>query len=478
MVFEIYSLAAGFYPLVGDINQLNVQTEDRDYGLGSSMLSVENYKRAQYNHLVTTNLGGNVIAYGMLQDVGHVGKTTEDEILAGMAQLPTDDLLSDVAKDVDSAFAESLTKEEIIPQHEKGITGRSMEELGVHPTIAGMESQMRGSHMLEGSTAIPPDLLAANKGVEVTRQRLGERGHAFTGSVLKELRDEIKTIDLDKDRSEESRHYAKMQAGLTAMKTRFSSYNTSIRKLREHFKIKSRLEFVTTLKDIKYSPDNASGDDARRLGSDTVKKGATGYLTNHALDLIKHTMSFNLPIEDTYVIEPEVFAHYLPIVQRPANHPDDPYTYRVDEIRGFITYGLLAGDTYLRQQIAGFNSEEASSSRFGALVSKTSTGHGTIMETGTVYKQQVAQVKKNLKLVPTVSVTKASQDFNDVIGKKLYPNLARIADKELEKNSHVLTQAISKYGVQSQIHESENIWGQPYVTSMSFRKQAYGTTSL
>jgi hypothetical protein len=188
-------------------------------------------------------------------------------------------------------------------------------------------------------------------------------------------------------------------------------------------------------------------------------------------------MSFKLPIEDTYVIEPQVFAHYTNIVQRGAADTD-PFTYRVSEIRGFLTYGLFAGDTYLRQQIAGFNAEESASARFGAHASKAATGHGTIMETGTVYKQRVASVKKNLKLVPTIAIAKASQDFNEVIGKKLYPNLARIADKALEQNPHVLTRAISKYGVQSQIHESENIWGQPYATSMSFRKQAYGQSSL
>ena len=228
------------------------------------------------------------------------------------------------------------------------------------------------------------------------------------------------------------------------------------------------------LKTIKDSPAQSK---ARKLGSDTVKKGASGYLTNHALDLIKHTLTFRLPIEDTYVIEPQVFAHYTPIMQRGSDHKD-PYTYRADEIRGKVSYGLLAADTYLRQDIAGFNAESAASKRFGALASKTATGHGTTMDTGTLYKTNVANLKKNFKLQPTVAVSKANQDFNKVIGKKLYPNIARIAEKSMKANSHMLTQAISKYGVQSQIHESEHIWAQPYATSMTFRKQAYGASSI
>ena len=80
---DIYSLVAGFYPLVGSTGAIEYHTHRSSYGIAGSAASVANYYLNNESIPVQTNLPGNVTILG--QTLGnrpkHISDTEEPEVL-------------------------------------------------------------------------------------------------------------------------------------------------------------------------------------------------------------------------------------------------------------------------------------------------------------------------------------------------------------------------------------------------------------
>ena len=61
---DIYALAAGFYPLVGSISNIEYETHRSSYGIAGSAATIANYYLNGEQPPVTSNLAGNLSIYG------------------------------------------------------------------------------------------------------------------------------------------------------------------------------------------------------------------------------------------------------------------------------------------------------------------------------------------------------------------------------------------------------------------------------
>ena len=195
---DIYSLVAGFYPLVGSTGAIEYHTHRSSYGIAGSAASVANYYLNNESIPVQTNLPGNVTILG--QTLGnrpkHISDTEEPEVLGILNNQNVDTFLQDVYSSVTQDYTTDLIE---VAKTQEGLTGRALEEMNVG-IYGGSEAEAR-QFMRPGTTATPPDYLVKqhrgmkNVGFEVTRQRLGKAGHAFQGSVVTKLASDIGKIN-------------------------------------------------------------------------------------------------------------------------------------------------------------------------------------------------------------------------------------------------------------------------------------------
>lgn len=521
--FDIYALAGGYYPILGAMPN-KFEEINKDYGLGSSALNVPAYKTFSNNSTNTkyASIKGNYLSYGATDAdrLGQIAEAYEDKIFEALnSQTNPEKITKEAADTLDSEFKESLLTAQGdtnigLLSEENPIKGRSMEEMfGAIKTtdmnvgsLSVDESEISKNYAVKGISANPPDMMAQGKALDVSRQRLGKRGHSFWGTNLSNLNKDLKLIAEDDKKglydTEFEKHNAMMDAGLKHFKARYTGLNEQIKRIKQKYLYTGRrpgtklmqlgrqntekslgkqVEMGKILKNISATE---AGDTARRLATKNAEGQATNYLTDHAINILKHHLKHDGPITEYYVLEPYVHVGYGPITQYAVGTMKE-FEYKTNQMVGDLRYELFAGDTELKSEISDFNAMSAAEARFGAHVSKEFTGHGTVMETGKVYKQGVGLMTNNLKIRPSVGVTQADKDFKDVIGKKLLPKLRQIAQGMFVRQGRLFTgmlrdevRSISDATSFDSIkdHPLKNAWATPYVSVFTFRRQAYGGT--
>jgi len=484
---DIYALAAGFYPLVGSISNIEYETHRSSYGIAGSAATVANYYLNGKQPAVTSNLAGNISIYGRTFANNPDSITNEEEVdvLGTLNNANVDEHLEDVYTTVTGDYRTKLIEASRSP---KGLLGRSLEELDVDG-FGGTEKMARELDLMRpGTTATPPDYIVKeykgykNVGFEVTRQALGTAGHAFQGSVVSRLADDIKDINANKKLTEKQRYELIAQAGLKRLKERYRSYNQIIAGITNKIKRGADgsieyLKFERAMKDIRESdPSTLAGKEARTIAYRNVAGQTTNYATNSALLHIQHNIAFINPIFDTYVIDEGAFAEYGPIMNF-SGMAQKAYQFKVNQIDYEVLRGIFASDTIMNFDSAGVSAADVAEKKFSVHATKNIVKHGQVLNKGEFIKSIAGRPSGTRKLIPTVAVTLADKDFREVIGKELEPAAKFIASEALNDPSLIakLKNKITNQFSQTTIGETRTAWAQPYISAMTFKEQAYGS---
>lgn len=480
---DIYSLVAGFYPLVGNTGSIEYHTHRSSYGIAGSAASVANYYLDNESIPVQTNLPGNVTILG--QTLGNrpknISRNEEPEVLGVLSNQSVDTFLQDVYGTVTEDYKTDLRE---AAKTQEGLTGRSLEEMNVGG-YGGSEAEAR-KFMRPGTTATPPDYLVKqhrglkNVGFEVTRQRLGKAGHAFQGSVVTKLADDIKKINERSDLTEEQRYEKIKNAGLRRLKERYRSYNQIIGGVvsgikRIDGKVKYT-EFEQKLKDIRNSdPSTEAGKAARTIAYRNVKGKTTNYATNQALLHVQHNVAFLNPMFDTYIIDEGAMAEYGPVMNY-SGTASKAYQFMVERIRGYVLRGIFASDSVSDLNDNAMEAMDVAEKKYSAWSTKNIVKHGQVISKGEYIKSMAGRPSGTRKLIPSVGVTQADKDFKNTIGKNLEKVAALIADKTLNDSGTLgkLQKKIQNQFSVNSLGENREVWAQPYISAMSFKEQAYG----
>jgi len=481
---DIYALAAGFYPLVGSISNIEYRSS---YGIAGSAASVANYYLNGEPTPVTSNLAGNISIYGRTfgNQPDSISSEEELDVLGTLNNANVDEHLEDTYTTVTGDYRTKLIQASRSP---KGLLGRSLEEMPVDG-YGGTEKMARELDLMRpGTAATPPDYLVKeykgykNVGFEVTRQALGTAGHAFQGSVVSRLASDIETINDTHEGSEEDRYEKIAQAGLKRIRERYRSYNQIIAGITNKIKRSADgsveyLKFERKMKDIRESdPATEAGKAARTIAYRNVAGQTTNYATNSALLHIQHNVAFINPMFDTYVIDEGAFAEYGPIMNF-SGMAQRAFQFRVNRIDYEVLRGIFASDSIMDFTIKGTTSAEIAEKKFSAHSNKNMMKHGQVISKGEFIKSIASRPSGTRKLIPSVAVTQADKDFRNVIGKHLEKSAKFIAADALNDPSLIakLKNKVNKQYSQTTIGETKTAWAQPYISAMTFREQAYGS---
>ena len=484
---DIYALAAGFYPLVGSISNIEYETHRSSYGIAGSAATIANYYLNGEQPPVTSNLAGNLSIYGRTfgNQPDSIDKEEEIDVLGTLNNANVDEHLKDVFTTVTGDYRTKLIE---ASRSAKGLLGRSLEEMPVDG-YGGTEKMARELNLMRpGTAATPPDYIVKeykgykNVGFEVTRQALGTAGHAFQGSVVSRLASDIETINNTHEGSEEDRYEKIAQAGLKRLKERYRSYNQIIAGITNKIKRSADgsveyLKFEKAMKDIRESdPATEAGKAARTIAYRNVAGQTTNYATNSALLHIQHNVAFINPMFDTYVIDEGAFAEYGPIMNF-SGMAQKAYQFRVNEIDYEVLRGIFASDSIMDFTITGTSAAEVAEKKFSAHSNKNMMKHGQVINKGEFIKSIASRPSGTRKLIPSVAGTQADKDFRNVIGKNLEPAAKFIAADALNDPSLIakLKNKINNQFSQTTIGETRTAWAQPYISAMTFREQAYGS---
>lgn len=496
--FDIYALAGGFYPLVGEVERLQYQEIYKSYGMGKSAVNTPAYKidlEGDATEIKYAQLKGNFVSFGSLEpdQLSTISSQYEDVLLSDLTtSTDAEDVMTEAAELLDTRYAASLKSQEATLLSGEGLKGRSLEEM--FGAVEGMEgsgavtgeADIRAMYSTGNTTSNPPDIAAMGAGIDVSRQRLGGRGHTFYGAPLQALNTDLRKIARKaKNENLKDREIYKLQAekGLKHFKDSYKRFNRQIRAIKRRYIYgggtfsNSKMSWTAVGKTSfmgRVLSDLAKTDpasEARKIAVSHAKGKASNFLTNQALNLIKHHMSFSTVDFETYTLDKRgVHVEYGPISQRPANVPRE-FEYFINSMNYRLRYEGFAGDYYLKQLIPDFNAESAAEARFGAFVTKELAGHGTVMEAGHTYKRNVGLMKNKLKLRPSIAVNQANKEFNNVIGKKLLPKLQKVAQQMLAKQGTTFSGMLQNRGPQEL--QNEGSWAIPYVSVVSFKSSAY-----
>ena len=484
---DIYALAAGFYPLVGSISNIEYETHRSSYGIAGSAATIANYYLNGEQPPVTSNLAGNISIYGraFANEPGSISNEEEVDVLGTLNNANVEEHLKNTSNTVLGKYSMDLTEASRSP---KGLLGRSLEEIDVDG-FGGTERMARELNLMrEGTTATPPDYIVKeykgykNVGFEVTRQALGTAGHAFQGSVVSKLAADIEKINDTHEGTEEDRYEKIAKAGLKRIKERYKSYNQIIAGITNKIKRDADgsvayLKFERAMKDIRESdPATEAGKEARTIAFRNVAGKTTNYATNSALLHIQHNVAFINPLFDTYVIDEGAFAEYGPIMNF-SGMAQRAYQFRVNAIDYEVLRGIFASDTIMDFNSVGVSAADVAEKKFSVHATKNMVKHGQVLNKGEFIKSVASRPSGTRKLIPSVAVTQADKDFREVIGKNLEPATKFIAAEALNDPSLIskLKNLIMKQSSQATIGETRTAWAQPYISAMTFREQAYGS---
>jgi len=482
-MLDLYALSAGFYPLVGNPASLN-KTVNRDrYGIAASAATVANFYLNQEDTPRTTGIPGNVAIYGEIDDVnlGRIRDSDLPQIQQTLMGRDPVNLLEEVRGTVDKKY---LTKLKQVEQTGEGLTGRSMEEMQIPGfSVAG---EAAGRALMDVSGPNPPDFLTDdNKGFEVTRQRLGKRGHAFIGSAATQIQQAIANVKATTTKTGKARYEEMAAKGLEIMQGRFRSFNqiigATVNKIEQTGKKATKQTIADHFSKIKKMPtgkgatsaEKAANREARSIALGRGKGRATNYMTDEAMTHIMHHIAFRNPMIDTYVLDDGVFAYYGPITQFSAR-AQRKFQFREKLIKASIDDELVfASDTIINFDQAGMSAMDRGTAAFAGWATKNMAKHGQVIQTGEALKSR-ASVNKP-KLVPSIAVSLAEKEFGEQIGKKLFRKAGTIAEEMLNEGTFLneLSKKLTNSYSTIPVNNSE-MWAQPYISAMSFREQAYG----
>ena len=478
-MLDIYALAAGYYPLVGNQAARTISFNRDSYGVAASAATVANYYLGEEK--VTTGIPGNVAIYGELDDA-NLGHIREDHIPEVERVLMGEDpmaLLRGVADDVQSKYGRKLKE---VEKSGKGLTGRSMEEMQI-PGFT-VEGEAAGRALMDVSGPNPPDFLTKKgEGFEVTRQRLGKRGHAFIGSAATQMQKKMAEIKATSTTQGMARYEELAEAGLEIMQNRYKSFNqiigATVKKIQDSGKKATKQSIADHFSTIKKMPTTTKADKAasRTARSIALKQGkgkATNYMTDQAMTHVMHHIAFRNPMIDTYVIDDGVFAFYAPITQFPASHKTKMFQFKEKAIKSYVEDEMLfASDSIINFDQAGMSANDRAIAAFAGWTTKNIAKHGQVIQTGEAIKSTASM--NGPKLVPSIAITQAQNEFAQNVSKQLFKNANKIASEMLNDGTFLndLSTKLNNQYSTTPINNTE-MWAQPYITAMSFREQAYG----
>ena len=478
-MLDIYALAAGYYPLVGNQAARTISFNRDSYGVAASAATVANYYLGEEK--VTTGIPGNVAIYGELDDA-NLGHIREDHIPEVERVLMGEDpmaLLRGVADDVQSKYGRKLKE---VEKSGKGLTGRSMEEMQI-PGFT-VEGEAAGRALMDVSGPNPPDFLTKKgEGFEVTRQRLGKRGHAFIGSAATQMQKKMAEIKATSTNQGMARYEEMAEAGLEIMQNRYKSFNqiigATVKKIQDSGKKATKQSIADHFSTIKKMPTTTKADKAasRTARSIALKQGkgkATNYMTDQAMTHVMHHIAFRNPMIDTYGIDDGVFAFYAPITQFPASHKTKMFQFKEKAIKSYVEDEMLfASDSIINFDQAGMSANDRAIAAFAGWTTKNIAKHGQVIQTGEAIKSTASM--NGPKLVPSIAITQAQNEFAQNVSKQLFKNANKIASEMLNDGTFLndLSTKLNNQYSTTPINNTE-MWAQPYITAMSFREQAYG----
>ena len=495
---DIFALAAGYYPIIGELqSETEIHEKRNAYGIGRSAATVSNYKLFagnQTSDIRETDLPGNITTYGKISDdkLGGVHEQQEVGVESYIAGADPDNFLKEVYREITQDYTTELQE---AARAEKSLKGRSLEEMPIEGLSDTTEKQMRKD--MVPSTANPPDLPkkvgTKTWGYEVSRQALGTRGHAYQGSVVPKLAQKLKEAKEEHDGDAEATYNKMALAGLDSLQQRYRGWNKIIEAVVTVIEGKGKRTKKQFLKETERMLRDPKGKDPKTLARNLAVKeskskagrltgvGATNYATDEALRHINHNIAFSNPLLESLVLDPGIFAEYGPIKQNLRGKSF--LQFQTDEIKSkLIMNEYFAGDTVLDFSSSDITKDEAARIRFSSHSNKFLARQGQTIDVGDYLKSQVGF--RRGKLVPSVAVTQANEDFNEVISRQLYPNLGQIANEFLNK-PHVtkkLGMLINKFSNSNPTDDinDNTMWAQPYVSVMTFQQQAYapGPASL
>lgn len=478
-MLDIYALAAGYYPLVGNQAARTISFNRDRYGVAASAATVANYYLS--DEKITTGIPGNVAIYGELDDV-NLGHIREDHIPEVEQVLMGEDpmvLLREVADDVQSKYGRKLKE---VEKSGKGLTGRSMEEMQI-PGFT-IEGEAAGRALMDVSGPNPPDFLTKKgEGFEVTRQRLGKRGHAFIGSAATQMQKKMAEIKATSTNQGMALYEEMADAGLEIMKNRYKSFNqiigATVKQIQDSGKKATKQSIADHFSTIKKMPTNTKAEKAasraaRSIAMNNAKGKATNYMTDQAMTHVMHHISFRNPMIDTYVIDDGIFAFYAPITQYPASHKTKMFQFKEQAIKSYVEDELLfASDSIINFDQAGMSANDRAIAAFAGWTTKNIAKHGQVIQTGEAIKSTVSM--NGPKLVPSIAITQAENEFAQNVSKQLFKNANKIASEMLNDGTFLndLSRKLNNQYSTTPVNNTE-MWAQPYITAMSFREQAYG----
>ena len=478
-MLDIYALAAGYYPLVGNQAARTISFNRDRYGVAASAATVANYYLS--DEKITTGIPGNVAIYGELDDVnlGHIRKDHIPEVEQVLMGEDPMMLLREVADDVQSKYGRKLKE---VQKSGKGLTGRSMEEMQI-PGFT-MEGEAAGRALMDVSGPNPPDFLTKKgEGFEVTRQRLGKRGHAFIGSAATQMQKKMAEIKATSTNQGMARYEEMAEAGLEIMQNRYKSFNqiigATVKQIQDSGKKATKKSIADHFSTIKKMPnttkkEKAASRAARSIAMKDAKGKATNYMTDQAMTHVMHHIAFRNPMIDTYVIEPGVFAFYAPITQFPASHKTKMFQFKEQAIKSHVEDELLfASDSIINFDQAGMSANDRAIAAFAGWTTKNIAKHGQVIQTGEAIKSTASM--NGPKLVPSIAITQAQNEFAQNVSKQLFKNANKIASEMLNDGTFLndLSTKLNNQYSTTPVNNTE-MWAQPYITAMSFREQAYG----
>ena len=134
---------------------------------------------------------------------------------------------------------------------------------------------------------------------------------------------------------------------------------------------------------------------------------------------------------------------------------------------------LFASDSIINFDQAGMSANDRAIAAFAGWTTKNIAKHGQVIQTGEAIKSTASM--NGPKLVPSIAITQAQNEFAQNVSKQLFKNANKIASEMLNDGTFLndLSTKLNNQYSTTPINNTE-MWAQPYITAMSFREQAYG----